>query len=339
MKRVISGNWRIETGWFGWGVIAFFAAAFMSGLMADDKSLGLRGAWDVFRFGSIFFLLINDYCRKEKRLILFWLIILGTLAGVIWGITEFMIDPERIVVRIRNVGDGNHSGFYIAEVLCLSTAALILRYGDTRQMKVLLGVVHCILLGGLFLTQSRSAFLGYGVFLIYLFFRDPKYRRQFAVAAVCCLICFAVIVTFKSSLREKMTDTVTFECRYHFWRAATLAYLENPVFGTGPNHYQHMDFERYGIPEDFRYSHPHSLPFKVISEFGTIGVIAFLFMLYTFTRQFRSPPEDKEAQIYFCGAVGAMAVILGGGLFNTTLHHETAMVFSLLLGLSAAGEY
>ena len=336
MKRVVTKDWQIEKGYFGWGLIAYFGAVFVSGLMAEDKYIGLRGAWDVLRFGSIFFLLINDYRQKEKLRVLFWLLILSTLAGVLWGIAEFMTVSEQTVVRIRNVGNGNHSGFYIAEILCLTTSALIFHYANTRRIKIVLGVTHCIFLAGLFLTQSRSAFMGYGIFLIYLFFRDPGHRRQFAIMAVCCVLCFAVILSFRSSLQEKMVDTVTFECRYHFWRAAILAYAENPVFGTGPNHYQRTDFERYGIPEKFRYSHPHSLPFKVLSEFGTVGVIAFVFMIYSFIRQFRAPPEEKQAKIYFCGAVGAMMIILGGGVFNTTLHHETAMIFSLLVGLSAA---
>ena len=72
---------------------------------------------------------------------------------------------------------------------------------------------------------------------------------------------------------------------------------------------------------------------------GSVGMLAFLYLVYSFFvmfYRFKRRLGDDFPKDFAYGAIGAMIVVLLSGVFNTSLHHESAMAFTLIIGLFAA---
>jgi len=84
-------------------------------------------------------------------------------------------------------------------------------------------------------------------------------------------------------------------------------------------------------------SHAHNLYANTLAERGVLGFLPMLALLAAIgVALVRRRPAGNSAalsQALWGGALGAWLILVVGGLFNTTLHHENAMLGMILMGI------
>ena len=127
--------------------------------------------------------------------------------------------------------------------------------------------------------------------------------------------------------------------RVGIWKAATLSFLDNPLFGLGHRQLEKQTIElkkRYGMPPDYRGKylsfHAHNNYLEAFASNGIFGGLAFFaFCLFWFYELYRS----SHAKLYFLPIVVGFFV---SGLFeNTFTDSEVLHTIMLLYFFSPSG--
>jgi O-antigen ligase len=131
-------------------------------------------------------------------------------------------------------------------------------------------------------------------------------------------------------------------------KVALLAVREYPVFGVGISNFAKIDPEVVAgwqgkggqsfAPEDLYFSsHAHSLYFNTLAERGFIGSLPLLVFLagigLALYRQRPLGGSTPLRQTLWGAALGAWVITVVGGVFNSTLHHEHALIAMILFGI------
>jgi O-antigen ligase len=81
--------------------------------------------------------------------------------------------------------------------------------------------------------------------------------------------------------------------RIWIWTRALMVFADNPILGVGPGCYGHVannyatqeDAKKYGRSTQMYGQHIHNIYFELLSENGTVGVIAFFALVYVFRKR------------------------------------------------------
>jgi O-antigen ligase len=135
---------------------------------------------------------------------------------------------------------------------------------------------------------------------------------------------------------QKGTEDTTGADRMTLWTLATKAWMARPVFGVGAGNFGRFVFANlrsdltgyYAINPWFIQGRAiHSIYFEMLSEYGTVGVLGFGWMVVDFLRRLRRLRTDESR---------ARWDALTGGRFDIkpmTLGLEAAMLAHLLNGV------
>jgi len=337
-KRFYTWNLSFKFHYFGLGLTIFFIASLIASFFAEDLKLSLKGSWDIFRYTMVFLIIANDVKDLKKVKILIWLILISITIGSVWGIMEVFPRPKNEpypLLEIHSVGHANHSGIYLAEVLSLIMALLLFSTfkGYEKAVIASAGIISII---ALILTTSYGSFIGLGAviiaFLVIL-------RNKLAISLVLIfLVGFISFLLIDDVLKTRLFDVIyrSGPGRLVLWKDSFIAFLENPVVGVGLNHFAMINREDIAAP------HAHNLYFNVLVEMGGIGLLALIILIIGFFktwRQNKPPTESGLEKGLWYASLGSVLVVLIGGIPNTTLHHEHAMLFTLITGIMVASSH
>lgn len=204
---------------------------------------------------------------------------------------------------------------------------------ETRSVakKVLLWSAFGIVIAALVATGSRGGFIG---FLAVLLFLGLVSRRRVRAMAAVGLVIMAVLAFAPESYLERVEtiwnyqEVSTAEHRIYMWRVGWRMFLYNPVIGVGGYNSAFRVSEYEPDPPLHGRSHSgdaiHSLYFTVLPEFGLIGTILFLMMIYStfrdlwrvirLSREYAARPRDPGASWAELQATASMAYYVGMGL-------------------------
>ncbi|MBI5892857.1 MAG: O-antigen ligase family protein [Deltaproteobacteria bacterium] len=309
---------------FGWGLIAIFLSGLISTIVALNKSASVKGLWDISRYSLLFFIAANCIDKEYKIKVLQWGLLLSLVAGGLWGMVAI---PWGKPLEILSLGQFNHTGIYIAIMLSMTLSILI--FTKNFLEKIFSICIFLILLISLFLTTSRGSFVGFGMAMvtILVFYKSPLKNRK---AQILLLLLFIGIGGyFYSPLNVK---TGSFDSnRFKLWKLSVKTFQEHPIAGIGLNNYYLSGHEFAG------FRHAHNLYLNTAVQTGVIGLTALAITIAGAFLVLQKTKTLKEAegirQILWFSALGAYAVVLVSGLFNTTLHHEHGMLFTMLFGM------
>lgn len=156
---------------------------------------------------------------------------------------------------------------------------------------------------GTIASFARGAFLVLCVTALYVWVRSPNKLRTalFAVGgAIIVVIASAVLFPGggfwheMSTIAKEGSSEGTGKDRFELWTMAWHEFLQNPVFGVGPGNfgryaYEHLPDELLGWYANNRLMifgrALHNGYFEILSEYGAIGMTAFLGMLWDFWRR------------------------------------------------------
>lgn len=127
---------------------------------------------------------------------------------------------------------------------------------------------------------------------------------------------------------SKLLVTSSLFSRLEIWRHAAGLFAGNPVLGVGLNNF------KYTFASGESFFDAHSLYLQTASQMGLFGLLALFLILFGLVRKwFRLKTVSGMETAVMYSALGGIAVTFIGGIFDTTLHHEHAIIFTLLAGL------
>ena len=352
VNRWRSGDWGGR--WSGWDslvvalIVSAYAAAFFSGLPGKN----LSGGNDVLVYGLLLITLRRSSLTPSQLWTLLGVLVAGTLITLAYGYWGLLITQQRKTLGLNSVGHVNHSAVYMGVVfsLALAGASVSQLVWKTRW---LLWLATGLLFISLLVTSARGAVIPAVAFML-LWGIFIAVRRSINVwkPALLATVLLAGGLWLQPGLVVKTASNIQTgqmgSYRPALARTALLAAREYPVFGVGLNNFIKIDAAmtkdwqdkhgRWFADDDLYFaSHAHSLYFNTLAERGLVGFAALLAMLAAMvTALWRSMPGKSASPLSLTlwgGAVGATLMMILGGLFNTTLHHENAALTMLLFGI------
>jgi O-antigen ligase len=343
--------------WDGWDTLfalwiaSAFAAAAFAGMHHDEW----RSTSDVVRYVSILWLVKRSgYSDRELKAVL-GMLVASTVIGLAYGYWRlYSGEGKSGTLQLHSVGHVNHTAIYIAIMLGVCAAWLFAAWPRWRLGQRAVGLAVAVLvLVSLIVTASRGA-VGIGLVLLGLLALAwwPRWRAPLAgVALILVLVTVAAAVigldvVRKQEQNEANSNVLSF--RDGVWRMGLEGWRRYPVFGVGLDNYQYITPEaikgwRSERGEDFdparyvHFPHGHSLFVNTLAERGVAGLAALGAVLFAWLAALvRLRPrrgDDDLAWLLWGGALSGWFVSVGVGTVNTTLHHEHAILATLLLGL------
>ncbi|MBI5751880.1 MAG: O-antigen ligase family protein [Hydrogenophilales bacterium] len=340
--------------WKTWDtlIILWIASGYIVAAFAGLKHEEWLGAHDILRYGSIFWLVMRGRYDDAQLRWLLGAIILSTLLTLGMGFWQFYVSHTKNSLQLHSVGHVNHSAIYLAMVFGAALCWLLAAWRTASlALRVLLIAALGLITLALFIAESRAAagmalLLVLGVGFIWL----PKSKTPLLVMTVAAITLIGGSLFFNARLIEKtrgaIKSNVTYAERPEIWNVAVEAWRQYPIFGVGMDNFgeigKHLQswvatHERPNYPKRYvAQAHGHSLYFNTLAERGAFGLSILLAVLaywaYCLVRRWPSKTDDDMCWLLWGGAFSAWFITVGVGTFNTTLHHEHAILAVLLLG-------
>lgn len=348
-----------EGGYGGrWGMVDTVIAGLWVSTLSGTIFAGMHGAeWkgfgDVTRYLLLLWCLSRSGYEKKQWLQVSVVLVSSTILTLGYGAWLHFGTKERMFLELYSVGHVNHTAMYLA-ILCGILLAALLAFWAAWSA-ALRGLVFLILLlvfASLLIGSSRGAIgaallvpiaLGIGWL--------PKSKRPllamvialFAVAAVAFVGNIRVVE--KQRLYIKVNDPLSH--RDTIWRRAVVVANIFPIFGAGMGNFGKVNDaaiadqvskagKTYDPAKYVGKTHAHSLYFNTLAERGWVGGgVFFAALLACFGMLLRHRPKSiDDAYIWAAwgGSLAAWVVVMASGLFNTSLHHEIALLAVMPLG-------
>jgi O-antigen ligase len=148
------------------------------------------------------------------------------------------------------------------------------------------GLAAAIILASLALTRSKGAIAGLlfaAVLLVVLRLFGSRLRPyRTAILAACVLLGVAggwALVSYGLS-RGRLPGGNSMLVRWQYWRASAQMYADHPLAGVGPGNFSHF-YTRYKPAAALEsVSDPHNFPLSLLAQYGPLGLVGFLAMLF-----------------------------------------------------------
>lgn len=265
-----------------------FQSSFWSGLERMEGFVGL------FHTLIFFFVLSNSLKKSEQWHILFLTSCGVACVCVVMGIFkefELIKDGERL---FSSLGNPTYLGLYLILHFFLMGFIWVNTSSKNRNLCF---VFIPILLVGVILTQSRSAFLGLlmggfvGVVSAILSKKvTARIRWAFGGLLVTIILIMTVLLNagntefvkksvFLSRVVKVATSPRTGISRLNNWKVAYKGFQEKPILGWGQENYQYV-FAKYFLPQMYDdapwYDRSHNFLLDWLISGGILGILAFL---------------------------------------------------------------
>lgn len=341
--------------WCLWDTLAVLviAGAYASALFGAFIPLrGTAAANDVLCFCLVFLALRRSHLESRFIVQLFAVALASTLLTLVYGYWGWLVIKTNQTLGLHSVGHVNHGALYMAIVFAAALSWTVNLANSVKQ-KLWMSLASLMLWISLLLTSARGALIPTIVFVV-VWFAIWATQRRIAWWKVVSpiLLLFAVGILFAPGILEKTKNGIESgqlgSFRPALTRTAVLAFREFPVFGVGTTNFGKITPElaeswqnthgRLFSPENLYFApHAHNLYANTLAERGVFGFLPMLALLVALgvavIRRRPNQNSDPLLQALWGGALGAWLILVIGGLFNTTLHHENAMLGMILMGV------
>lgn len=335
---------------------AYASAAF--GAFTPDK--GLSAGNDVLTYGLVF--LAVRRARYDDKFM--WqalaMAIVATLLTLAHGYWGLYVTGQRKSLGLHSVGHVNHSAIYMAIVFAAAFAWLLAVWREGGRQRWLVGAAVAALWISLFISEARGAIIpavGFALLMPFLLLANRSGMRRAAVLVPLALV-FAVLLAAPKVIEKTRVNSVKgtlTSYRPALARTSLLAFREHPVFGVGITSFGRISPEvaaewqqdngQWFAPETlFHSSHAHNLFTNTLAERGLVGFLPLLAFLglcavnLVRSRKIVLASGGPLGRTLWGSAFGAWFVTVVGGLFNTSLHHEHALITIIFVALWLAHE-
>ncbi len=203
---------------------------------------------------------------------------------------------------------------------------------------------------------SRGALAAYvlSVIAFLIVFARTKKIRLWPVALAALIVAGTTLAIDPKQLEKTETNikagSIT-SARAEAAHTAIEVWRHRPVTGVGPANFSAISpgqieswvtarGETYSQANYLFSSHAHNVFFNTLAERGLLGIAVLISLCFAWLAALlcRRPTVDATTQQWLCWGAGVTGwfIVFGGGMFNTSLHHEHGMLATVCLGLLLA---
>ncbi len=313
---------------FGFGLLALFLSGVVSTVIALDQKASLKGLWDVFRYCAVFLVTANSVSAEGEGKAVVWGLLASLAMGGLWGVAAMQWTGKPL--EILSLGHSNHTGIFVSMAAAVSLSLFL--FSRTRSERVLFACVAVFFMIILLFTASRGSFLAFMAAVIAMLV--IRYScSKFKALALLAVLSVCTIGYFYSPLNVKRGAYDS--NRFKAWALSVETFEAHPVAGIGLNNYYLSGHEKATL------GHAHSLYINTLVQNGAIGAAALAAVLVGAAALLWKARGLRGAESFYGrsvwhGALGVYVIVIVAGITNTTLHHEHAIFFTLIMGLLAA---
>jgi len=176
--------------------------------------------------------------------------------------------------------------------------ALPFRQGFPNTHLLCCGIATAAVIFGFIIIRSKGAIIGllFGgtIFVAMLRFGDwLKAHRKAILSACLFLAAAATLVIISHGLAHgRLPGGNPMLVRWQYWQASAKMYADHPLAGVGPGNFSQY-YPRYKPAEAIEsVADPHNFVLSVLTEYGPLGLIGFLAMIFIPAWKVISPRRD-----------------------------------------------
>ena len=318
--------------------ISFILFLVFTALSCIVNQTSIKVLFDPLRCVLFFIVLRNLGIRYINIKLNIYALSAGFLtAFVLACIAKFTSNDPFAPLELKSIGHVNHSAIFMLLVLLVS-----LSFVDSKDkfFKSSCFVIAIISICGILIAGSRAAMylLPVVIFstLIYLTIKKHiNIKFTLSVISIFALAIIAVAFVMQNDARfvYKISQGISSnETRWPIFFSAFYTWQDNPFFGIGLGNFKDIDITTF-FPgnSEVRVSHAHNTFLTFLTEKGIFALLAYLvFQLSLFIKFIKN---IKTSNVVFCG----LLILLFNNvisLFNTTFHHENALLMLLFWALA-----
>jgi len=208
----------------------------------------------------------------------FYTILIFAKSGGLLNIIYMIITMQGDILAPNRIG-----GIYM---MFLPILFSIFIYDKKTKYRAVYSIVFVLFLCGLILTNTRSAYLGAFISLLYFIIISKKRKVWISCLAVLIIIYLSIpSITILTDLFLRVEGGVS--NRHLIWKETIKLFRENYIFGIGSNVFN--DVIGYKLPLIYyRYVMPlihnaHNYPLRMAIQMGIPGLFIILYIFYKFT--------------------------------------------------------
>jgi O-antigen ligase len=354
LKRLKDGDWGGP--WNGWDtlIVAWMASVLLAAAFSATTHAEWRGCRDAARYMVVLWLLTRSEYDENAWKLIYGALIVSVIVAVVWGLAALAWPHTYLGVELNSVGHVNDSMTYVAICFGVVLATLAIYWQALPALaRAGLAAGSLAMLVAVAIAGSRAAAVSVMVLALCFGMLWLGRSRNLFRGALVGVVVFAVLIvgldTDMWRKQEMLAETAhpVLGPRYPIWNQALLEWRMHPLLGMGNGNFSQLSdeeaqrwLESRGEPySDETYAaspHAHSLYLNTLAERGLIGLACLLALLGAFaTSLLRNVPRPRDGALHWllwCGAASGFLVTVGIGLVNTTLHSETGILATLLIG-------
>ena len=278
-----------------WYFVIFTGASVLWAVVQSYVPSNFRYMLDYFGLALITTWMMDRPARLKQLSVVFSVIILV----LVFRNADKLTQSERVGVMLAGyfMGDGNDLAWGFVTMLLFPLYLLLGKH--SIPLKGLGALAATAAVGGIIGTQSRGATLALGAgMLVYLLFVSKRKAVVVGAIALAVAVVFAVAPsTYFSRMKtlQNVEEDSSAQGRLRAWKAAVSMAMQWPL-GVGAGSFNSA-FGRYFQPTEqgwgmARWISAHSMYFKVLGEYGFLGLFLLLGILGTnFFEQLRMKRE------------------------------------------------
>ncbi|MBF0515995.1 MAG: O-antigen ligase family protein [Nitrospirae bacterium] len=317
-----------------YGFIAFVISCAFSGLFAANIPEYIKGMKDITRIAMLFF--ISASLTDERHIVIVLrCLYTATAVMAVFGVFEAVKFHKPLDLHM--LGHYNYTAMYLIIVSNALIAVIVFSEFRTKtRAKIMKGAAAFLLsitITAAVMTTMRAAFATLFIFAVIIV--ATKRRAVVSKAIAAGFAAFALVAAYMfRPMWTKLSSGESLIRRLYIWKYALGVIQQTRALGTGLN--------------NFKYTYPaaveggrsifdaHSVYINTAVQCGFPGLCSLLAIAVGFIVRWRSISDSGAFHMEIkYAALGGTLVIFVGGIFDTTLHHETGMLFAILTGFMA----
>jgi len=356
--RQESSGIRSQSRSLDFGMLAFVLISLVSTVLARDSERAWQGFADILRWAVIYFLVSRIVTSRWRMHVFLGLLVLLNLKLAQFQIRTYLSQKaygysEALLARGVGVGTtgffSNSNDFALAMVVIWPLAGLLILGEEKKWLRLFMLACFVTFSVALLLSGSRGGLLGTVVVALVACVIYRRRAQGFLMASVLALGCLYIL---PDANKDRVLNATTGEdanvlTRLHLWKLGLRMYADNPIWGVGPGNFSRESVGyQPGSASNRRPLTPHSIHIQAISELGTLGALALIWICVKAIRLNlltcrRVAPNDRGKQPlewYFASALNlALVGFLVSGSFITVLYYPHLwFLLGLTVGLNTA---
>lgn len=342
LKLMINPEFKLKYFKSNLWVLLFILVIAVSAFTSISVEESYQIALVMIAFAMSYFVIINTVETKKQLKFLLYLFVIAAALSAVYGIHQYIFGDvysqawldsemfEDIKMRVYSTFENpNVYGEYLILVIPIAVGLMWTEKGFWKKL-FLLGIVGITTLA-MVLTFSRGCWLG---ILFALALLAIMIDRRFILLGVVALLAMPfvlpeTIINRFMSIGD-MSDSST-SYRVYIWMG-TLAMLKDYWFcgvGLGETSYNTI-YPLYSY-NNIEAPHSHNLYLQFVSQFGIIGLITFLGMVYNFYKD-TTIKMLKKKDILLAGIVAGMTGFFLEGMFDYTWYnYRVILIFWMVI--------